>query len=59
MTYLTLKNDFLTLTFIYLIRREKFKEMCVTLNEGYLRAANRSISNLYAFLIKIKHLSLQ
>ena len=27
--------------------------MCVTLNEGYLRAASRGIRNLYRFLIKI------
>ena len=27
--------------------------VCVTLNEGYLRAANRGSKNLYRFLIKI------
>ena len=27
--------------------------VCVTLNEGYLRAANRGSKNLYGFLIKI------
>ena len=29
--------------------------MCATLNEGYLRAANRGSNNLYTFLIKIEH----
>ena len=52
LTYLTLKNDFLILklTFFTLIQREKVKWVCVTLNEGYLRAANRGSKNLYRFL---------
>ena len=29
--------------------------MCVTLNEGYLRAANRGSNNLCRFLTKILH----
>ena len=36
-----------------LIQRDKVKWACVTLNEGYLRAANRGSKNLYRFLIKI------
>ena len=36
-----------------LIRRDKVKWVCVTLNEGYLRSANRGSNNLYRFLIKI------
>ena len=27
--------------------------VCATLNEGYMRAANRGSKNLYRFLIKI------
>ena len=33
--------------------------MCVTLIEGYLRAAIRGSKNLYRFLLKILHISLQ
>ena len=53
--YLTLKNDFLALklTFLYLIQRDKVSWMCVTLNEGYLRAANRGSNYLYRFLIEL------
>ena len=36
-----------------LIQRDKVKWVCVTLNEGYLRAANRGSKNLYRFLFKI------
>ena len=36
-----------------LIQRDKVKWVCVTLNEGYLRSANRGSNNLYRFLIKI------
>ena len=36
-----------------LIQRDKFKWVCVTLNEGYLRSANRGSNNLYRFLTKI------
>ena len=54
LTYLTLKNDFLTLKLTFtLIQRDKVKWVCVTLNEGYLRSANRGSNNLYRFLIKI------
>ena len=42
-----------------LIQRDKVKWVCVTLNEGYLRSANRGSNNLYRFLIKIKQISLQ
>ena len=61
-TWLTsLLNDFLTLnlTFIFLRQGGKLRWVCVILIEGYLRAANRSSCNLYRFLIKIEHLSLQ
>ena len=53
--YLTLKNDFLALklTFLYLIQRDKVSWMCVTLNEGFLRAANRGSNYLYRFLIEL------
>ena len=27
--------------------------MCATLNEGYLRSANRGSNNLYSFAVKI------
>ena len=33
-----------------LIQRDKVKLVCVTLNEGYLRSANRGSNNLYRFL---------
>ena len=36
-----------------LFQRDKVKWVCVTLTEGYLRAANRGSKNLYRFLIKI------
>ena len=36
-----------------LLQRDKVKWVCVTLNEGYLRSANRGSNNLYRFLIKI------
>ena len=36
-----------------LIERDEVKWVCVTLNEGYLRAANTASNNLYRFLIKI------
>ena len=42
-----------------LIQRDKVKWVCVTLNEGYLRSANRGSNNLYRFLIKIYQISLQ
>ena len=42
-----------------LIQRDKVKWVCITLNEGYYRAANRGSKNLYRFLIKIEHISLQ
>ena len=42
-----------------LIQRDKVKWVCVTLNEGYLRSANRDSNNLYRFLIKIWQISLQ
>ena len=41
-----------------LIQRDKVKWVCVTLNEGYLRAANRGSKKVYRFLIKIWHISL-
>ena len=55
MTYLTLKNDFLTLklTFLFLSKRDKVQWICVTLNEGYLKAANGGSNILYRFLIKM------
>ena len=51
-TYLTLKNDFLTLklTLFTLIQRDKVIWVCVTLNEVYLNAAN---SGSNRFLMKI------
>ena len=53
LTYLTLKNDFLTLKFFLftLIQRDKIKWVCVTLNEGYLRAADRGSRNFYQNII--------
>ena len=42
----------------FFLQRDKVKWMCVTLNEGYLRAAKRGSNNLYRFLIKIWHLIL-
>ena len=36
-----------------LIERDKVKWVCVTLNEGYLRSANRGSNNIYRFLIKV------
>ena len=42
-----------------LIQRDKVKWVCVTLNEGYLRSANRGSNNFYRFLIKIYQISLQ
>ena len=42
-----------------LIQRDKVKWVCVTLNECYLRSANRGSNNLYRFLIKIYQISLQ
>ena len=55
LTYLTLKNDFLTWSWLLftLIQRDKVKWVCVTLNEGYLRAAYKGSKNLYSFAIKI------
>ena len=53
----------LLFTFIWLlftlIQRDKVKWACVTLNEGWSRAANRGSNNLYRFLIKILYISLQ
>ena len=42
-----------------LIQRDKVKWMCVTLNEGYLRAANRGSKNVYRFIIKIYYISIE
>ena len=56
MTYLTQKNDFLTLkpTFFNLIQSDKVKWWVhVTLIEGYLRAAKNNTTKIYRFLIKV------
>ena len=42
------ESDLLTL-----IQRDKVKWVCVTLNKGYLVAANRGSKNLCRFLIEI------
>ena len=42
-----------------LIQRDKVKWVCVTLNEGYLRSANRGSNNLYRLVIKMWQISLQ
>ena len=60
LTYFTHKNVFLTLKLIFftLNQRDKVKWVCVTLNEGYLRVANRGSKNVYKFLFKKYHISL-